>query len=372
MRRRKSRRKAVVLRKQKKSYNKTLLVLTVLLTILGFVAVADASAPQAQVFFADSFYFVKQQVLWGFLGFLALFIASGIHYSFWKKLGPILFIASLLFLIIVLLPSIGIRALGARRWLALGPISFQPSEFVKLTLAIFLARLADSQCRLIYLLLPALLVAGLIMLQPDLGTVVVVLAIALAQLIISGISLLPFLAVTSCLGVLGFLLVFISDYRRQRLLTYLQRSLDPLGSSYHIRQILIALGSGGIFGVGLGQSRQKYLFLPEAATDSVFAVVAEEVGFIGSCALIMLLLFFIYQAIRVAKKSPDRFSTVLATGIVAWIGSQIFLNIASMVALIPLTGIPLPFFSYGGSSLTMVLLSIGILLNISKYEIRTK
>ncbi len=147
----------------------------------------------------------------------------------------------------------------------------------------------------------------------------------------------------------------------------MQQSRDPLGKSYHIRQVLLALGSGGIFGVGLGQSRQKFLFLPEAATDSIFAVIAEEVGFVGAIVLIGLFAAFVFRGLKIASNAPDKFSKILGTGIVVWIGTQVFLNIGSMVALIPLTGVPLPFFSYGGSALTMILIATGILLNISKY-----
>ena len=173
-------------------------------------------------------------------------------------------------------------------------------------------------------------------------------------------------------AVAGIILIITSDYRRDRLLTFLEQTQDPLGKGYHIRQILFALGSGGIFGVGLGQSRQKYLFLPEAATDSIFAVIAEELGFVGALILIILLLVFIYKALRIVANAPDKFSQVLSAGLITWIGGQIFLNIASMVALVPLTGSPLPFISYGGSSLVTVLIATGILLNISRYESKAK
>lgn len=205
------------------------------------------------------------------------------------------------------------------------------------------------------------------MLQPDLGTTLVVLAIGMTQLFLTGIPLWILGATILGGGVLGSVLILFSDYRRQRLMTYLQNSTDPLGSSYHIRQILIAIGSGGIFGVGLGQSRQKYLFLPETATDSIFAIVAEEIGFVGSLLFLFLLFLFLFKVFAVVNKAPDKFSKLLAAGISAWLGGQIVLNIASMTALTPLTGIPLPFFSYGGSSLVMILFAVGVLLNISKH-----
>jgi len=163
------------------------------------------------------------------------------------------------------------------------------------------------------------------------------------------------------------LLILLSPYRRARLTTFFEMTDDPLGKSYHIRQVLLALGSGGIFGVGFGASRQKYLFLPEASTDSIFAVIAEELGLIGGIMIIFVFIFFVMRGLKIAKAAPDKFSSVLAAGISAWIGGQAFLNIGSMVSLVPLTGIPLPFISYGGSSLVMILTACGILLNISKF-----
>jgi len=189
-----------------------------------------------------------------------------------------------------------------------------------------------------------------------------------------GVQLLILIGIGGIGAMLASLMILFSDYRKARLVTFIKNSIDPLnpgsaeasGSAYHVRQILIALGSGGLFGVGIGHSRQKHLFLPETATDSVFAIIAEEVGFIGATALILILVAFLFQLIKIAKKAPDRFSFILASGIITWIGGQMFLNIGAMVALVPLTGIPLPFLSYGGSSLTMMLISIGILLNISR------
>jgi cell division protein FtsW len=353
-------------RKKDKQYDKTLLFLTLLLTALGLVAIADASSPQAVELFNDSFYFLKQQLGWAALGLVALLLAAVLHYSLWKKLAPWLFALSIILLVVVLIPGVGNKLLGARRWISLGPITLQPSEFVKLTLAMFMAWLAEKEVPFYYYALIFGLVAFLIMLQPDLGTTIVVLGIGVVQLFVMGAGLLNLGVLLGAGGLIGFLLIIISSYRRQRLMTFFQNSQDPLGSSYHIRQVLLALGSGGIFGVGLGQGRQKHLFLPEAATDSVFAVIAEEIGFVGSVFLIFIFVLFVLKMIKIAQRSQDRFAAVLAVGIAAWIGGQMFLNIGSMVALVPLTGVPLPFFSYGGSSLTMILLGVGILLNISK------
>ena len=356
------------LSKQRVVWDRTLFFLILTLTVLGFIAIADASAPQALSSFNDKYYFVKQQLVWGAIGIVVLLVASKIHYTFWEKMALPLFLISLLGLIIVLIPSIGQEALGARRWIFIGPVSIQPSEIVKLSLVLYLAKVYAKGKRLISYFLPLVIVLALIMLQPDLGTALVIGGTAFMQIFVSGINPFYFLGTLTIGGIASFVLIMISDYRRDRLLTFLQQTRDPLGKSYHIRQILLALGSGGLLGVGLGESRQKYLFLPEAATDSIFAVIAEEVGFLGSLVLISLLAFFIIKGIKIAKKAPDNFSKLLAVGITSWIGLQIFLNLGSMVALVPLTGVPLPFISYGGSALTMILFAGGILLNISKYE----
>ena len=360
------------LKKQKRQIDKKLFFYAFTLTTLGLIAVADTSAPVALTVFSDKFYFLKQQVVWGAIGLGALLFVSKIHYSFWQKIALPLFIVNILILILVLIPGIGAKALGARRWIFLGPISFQPSEFAKLALVVYLAKVGARDKTLLAYFLPLLLVGGLIMFQPDLGTTLVILAAGLVQIFISGINLLYFLGAVLVTGLASSLLIYLSEYRRGRFLSFLTQLKNPLGASYHARQILLALGSGGLFGIGLGQSRQKYLFLPEAATDSIFAVIAEEVGFIGALILIILFVAFIFRALKIAQNAPDRFSKILATGIVAWIGGQAFLNMASMAALVPLTGIPLPFISYGGSALTMVLLATGILLNISRYEIKKK
>jgi len=343
------------------------LILTLILTVLGLIAVADASAPQALSTFNDKFYFVKQQIIWGGLGLVLLFIVSKIHYLLWEKIALPVFLLSILGLLLVIIPSVGSQILGARRWINVGPISIQPSEFVKLALAIYLAKVFSKGKGALSYFLPMGLVLVLIMFQPDLGTALVVGGTAMTQIFVSGISIFYFLGAL-LIGILAsFVLIITSTYRRDRLMTFLEQTHDPLGKSYHIRQVLLALGSGGLFGVGLGASRQKYLFLPEAATDSIFAVVAEEVGFIGALIILFLFVAFIIRGLKIANNAPDKFSQLLATGIVAWIGVQIFLNIGSMVALTPLTGVPLPFFSYGGSALTMVLVAAGILLNISKH-----
>jgi len=348
--------------------DKKLLFVTLILVVLGLIAIADASAPQALNVFNDKYYYIKQQIVWAVAGVAALFVVSKINYKFWKKISIVFFGLSVVLLVVVLIPGIGTKVYGARRWLIFGPISIQPSELVKLTLAFFMAYLLENRDKILRSFIPVVLVSVLIMLEPDLGTNIIVLVIGLSQIFVSGIKISYFIGSLVVGALSGLALIFTSEYRRNRLLTFFKVSQDPLGKDYHIRQILLALGSGGLFGRGLGQSLQKYLFLPEAATDSIFAVIVEEVGFVGGLVIIGLFIYLIYRGIRIAKNAPDDFSRILATGIIIWISSQTLLNMGSIVSLVPLTGIPLPFFSYGGSALCMILISIGILLNISRFS----
>lgn len=364
--------KRIKLLRQRPEIDKKLLAVTLFLTFVGLVAVADASAPQALNIFGDKFHFLKSQLIWAGVGVTALLAAAQINYKFWEKVATPFFIVCLVLLIAVLAPGVGAKYLGARRWISLGPIPFQPSEVAKFGLVLFMAKFVTKKRPSVWYFLPVVLVAGLVMLEPDLGTTLIILLAAGLQIFVSQINLFQFAG----LGLLGVvmvgLLTVVSPYRRERLLTYLASARDPLGHSYHIRQVLLALGSGGLFGVGLGQSRQKFLFLPEAANDSIFAVIAEEVGFVGALILIFIFAFFLFLGFKIVKNAPDTFSRFLALGICAWIGGQAILNIAAMTALIPLTGIPLPFISYGGSSLVTALFATGILLNISKYGLRSK
>ncbi len=301
-----------------------------------------------------------------------LVIFSNFNYKFWEKIALPFFLFSVITLIVVLIPGVSSKILGARRWMILGPISFQPSELVKLSLACYLAKIATKDKKIFTYLFPIGVVALLVMLQPDLGTAIIISTIGLTQAYIAGVNIFYLFGAVVIAALFSLVFIVTSDYRKARLLTFLSQTQDPLGKGYHIRQILFALGAGGIFGVGLGKSRQKYLFLPEAATDSIFAVIAEEVGFVGALLIILLFIAYIYIGLRIMKNAPDKFSQILSAGIIVWIGGQALLNMGSMVALSPLTGIPLPFFSYGGSSLTTVLSATGILLNISRYESRPK
>lgn len=362
----------VTLKSQEKRIDKVLLGLVIGLTFFGILMVYEASSVTAFRDFNDKFFYVRQQIFWAILGLGILFLASRFNYHKLEKLTPILMFTTIAALILVLIPGLGVKALGARRWLFLGGLSLQPGEAAKLTFVLYLSSLFAKKIKF----LPFLLISGillvLLMLEPDLGTTVVLVASGLSLYFVAGAPLLSLLFM-AVLGILtGFLLIFSSDYRKERFLTFLDLSRDPLGASYHIRQVLLALGAGGILGVGLGASRQKYEYLPEAMTDSIFAIIGEELGFIGAMVLIIAFLVIIFKGLRIAQEAPDRFGQLLAVGISSWIGIQVLVNLASQVALAPLTGVPLPFISYGGSSLVVSLSGIGILLNISKQRVKKK
>lgn len=343
-----------------------LLFLVLGLTTVGLIAVADASAPLAARDFGNKYFFVQQQAVWALIGVVALFVTSRIPYTFWARVAVPLFALNVFLLLLVFIPGIGPRLLGAKRWIIVGPMSLQPSEFMKMSLAIYMAKVSVTKDKPIAFFAPIILVIVLVMLEPDLGTTIVLSLIGTAQIFVSGLPLVYFMMAGGAGFIGGLLLILGSSYRRARLFTFLEQTSEPLGSGYHIRQILLALGSGGFLGVGLGNSRQKYLFLPETATDSIFAIIAEEIGFVGGGVLLLIFAYFIYLGIRIAKNAPDNFGKILAVGLTTWIGGQVFVNIASMVALVPLTGIPLPFISYGGTALVSTLSACGILLNISK------
>lgn len=353
----------------KNSADYKLLVVAIALGLIGLLAIADASAPSAMANFSDKYYFVKQQAVWFAVGLVVMFVASFVNYKIYVKLTVSMFVIALLALILVLLPYFSSEALGARRWLYVGNFGFQPSEFAKIALILYVARLSVLSKKVVAFFVPLAVFSALIMLQPDLGTTMLIVFIFFSQIFIAGVGLKYIAYAFSASILLGVIAIFSSDYRRQRFETFVGQTSDPLGSGYHIRQILLSLGSGGLFGVGLGQSRQKYLFLPEVATDSIFAVIAEETGFIGAVVVMSLFVFYLYRALKISQNAKDVYAKVLGIGITAWVAGQTLLNIGSIVALVPLTGIPLPFISYGGSSLVTIMLGTGILLNISKsYE----
>lgn len=345
-----------------------LLGITVVLTLFGLLMVYDASSFISFRDFGNKYHYIKDQSIWMVIGFIGLAFFARFDYKKLYNMALPLLIIALLLLLAVFLPGIGVAVLGAHRWINIGVGVLQPAEFVKLTLAIYLAAWFSTKekGRFSAFLLLIGLVLGFVMFEPDMGTAIIILLEALVVYFLSGGKIFYFIGLIPVLGIGGFLLAILSPYRAKRIETFLHPNDSLQNSSYHVRQILIALGSGGITGVGLGNSLQKYAYLPENTTDSIFAIIAEEIGFLGAFALICVFFLFIWRGIVIALSARDLFGKLLAGGIVAFLGMQIIINLGAQTALFPLTGVPLPFISYGGSSLVIDLCSVGILLNIAK------
>lgn len=328
----------------------------------------DASSFVAFRDFGDKYHYLKGQLFWAVAGLSLLSAFSLFDYHKLHNLSLPLIIAALIMLILVFIPGVGISLMGARRWIDLEIFILQPSEFVKLSLGIYLAAWFSKKEKgrfLPFSLLLGLLLA-LVVLQPDMGTAVVILGEALAIYFLSGGNVLYFISAVPIILALGFLLIKSSSYRAERLQTFLNPNWDIQSASYHVKQILIALGSGGVFGVGLGNSLQKYAYLPENTTDSIFAIIAEELGFLGSTVLIGIFSIVVWRGFKIAAGAPDNFGKLLASGITTFLAIQMIINLGAQTVLLPLTGIPLPFISYGGSALIVDLCAVGILLNIAR------
>jgi len=347
-----------------------------LLLFLGLITLFSASTALGFQKFGDSYHFIKRQLLHGLLpGLILLFVLAKVNYQFWKKLIMPLLAVSIILLIIVFIPGIGAEFGTAKSWINIGSFSFQPSELVKLTFLLYLAtwlekRGAHGVKDLYFGFLPFIfllgLISGLMLLQPDMGTLAIIIFMCLAVFFASGAKLNHVAALlVAGIGAI-YWLILKSPYRAARLTVFLHPELDPQGIGYQISQALLAIGSGGLFGRGFGMSRQKFQYLPEVTGDSIFAIYAEELGFIFCLLLIGLFIAFMWRGFKVAKNSPDQFGRLTAIGIVSWITFQALFNIAAMTGLLPMTGIPLPFMSAGGSALAISLAAVGILINISK------
>ncbi|MFH1462424.1 MAG: putative lipid II flippase FtsW [bacterium] len=341
------------------------------LILFGILILASVSAPFAQEKTGESYYFLRHQFLFGLIpGLILGFLAFKINLSFLKRQAPVLLLTNLILMIMVFLPVIGSKSASAARWLNFGFFSFQPSEFLKLTfilyLAIWLANKKESRQTFVAFLAVLGAVILLLFFQSDISTLGVILTVAGLMYFSSNTPLWQIASMGFIgIGVL-FSLIKLAPYRVNRFLVFLNPDLDPMGIGYQVRQALIAVGSGGIMGVGLGMSAQKLGFLPQTISDSIFAVFSEETGFIGGFFLIFLFLLFLWRGFKIAKESQDKFSQLAALGITSWIVLQTFVNIGAMIGILPLTGIPLPFISYGGSAMIAELIGLGILLNISK------
>ena len=372
----------------KKHFNYFLFFLVAALVGFSFLFFAGLSAPASLQRFGNTNYYLIHQLLYGFLPAIVLgIIGYKISLDFLKKWAFVFVILNISALFLVFLPKIGSAAGGASRWLDLGFFSFQPSEFLKITAILYLSAWISSRINeggasgwkdmakrgynnIIYLFVPFVIFLGLIavalFLQKDASTLGII-SITLVSLYFSSKTPLwhTALIVISGLSILLFLVKF-EPYRLDRWLIFLHPDADPLGKGFQLRQSLISLGSGGFFGKGLGMSTQKFGYLPQAMSDSIFAIVGEELGFIGAAIIVLFFLLFLWLGIQIAKNSNDRFSKMTAIGIVVWITLQAFINISSSAGIFPLAGIPLPFFSYGGTHLAVELFGVGLLLNISK------
>jgi len=348
------------------------------LTIFGLVMIFDASSVIAASDFGDKFYYVKNQMIWFAIGSAVLSFATFFDYHHYQKISLPVLIFVIFLLVLVFVPGLSGEILGAKRRIDFGFFVLQPAEFVKIAFIIYLSSLfakiekGINRKRMLVFLILAGIILALLLLEPDLGTAGIVVSSALAILFLAGVPIWYFAIGTPffLVGLLG--LIVTSSYRFNRLKTFLNPTADTLGASYHINQILIALGSGGLFGLGLGQSRQKYEFLPEVVTDSIFAIIGEELGFLGGMVLISVFVFLVWRGFRIAKVAPDKFGFLLASGITSWIVLQSFFNLGSMVSILPLTGVPLPFISYGGSALISAFFGVGVLLNISRQTVVKK
>lgn len=359
---------------QKSAPDFTLLVTVLLLLTIGTIMVYSSSHVWAIYKFNDQFYFLKRQVLFVTAGLIAMVIMMYIPYQFWHKYVKVILIFCFLLLIAVLIPGVGLVRGGAQSWIGVGAFSIQPSEFMKLGVILFLASFLERQQRIIQdfrrVFLPSLTLViiafGLIMLQPDLGTGVVLVVTAVLMLFSSGVKLRYFIGL-SLIGVAGLTFLILSaPYRISRITSFLNPWDDPLGDGFQIIQSLYAIGPGKLLGLGLGNSLQKYFYLPEPQTDFIFSIVAEELGFLGGTFVIVLFGILFWRGIKIALEAKSKFGMYLAFGITAMIIIQVMINISVVIGLIPVTGITLPLLSYGGSSLTLTLCSIGLLLNVSR------
>lgn len=359
--------KKFALNVQNRSFDLPLLIVVIALVVFGLIMVYDSSVVQALKDFGDGNYYIRQQLIWVLIGLVSALFFANLNYSIFRKLALPMLIVSFLLLLAVFIPGLGTAAGGAHRWLKIGPVTIQPAEIIKLTGVIYLASLFEKKIRIFPLLILIFLVSFVTaVLQKDLGTTIVFVATLASMYFASGGPLLYFLIglPVALLAVVG--LIITSPYRLKRILAFLDPFSDTQGFTYHISQVLIALGSGGLLGLGLGQSRQKFEYIPEVSTDSIFAIVGEELGFLGSMFLITLFAILIIRGFKIAENCNDNFGKILAIGFTSWLGIQAIINLSSMVALTPLTGVPLPFISYGGSALVANLTAVGILLNISK------
>jgi cell division protein FtsW len=344
------------------------------LTLIGLVMVLSASSVSSFAEYGSSFRFFKRQLFYAGLGAVAAVVVARIRYQLWQKLSFLFLLVVVVLLLMVLHPSLGVVAGGAARWLSVGPVSLQPSEGAKLAViavtAAILARHLHHVHEPIRWAMPLVLIVGavtaLILLQPDLGTAVVIGGSVFILLFAGGVRLWQLGVVAVLSGLVGTALILGEGYRRTRLLSFFRPWADPENTGYQIVQSLIALGSGQLVGVGLGASRQKWLYVPNAHTDFIFSILGEELGLVGEVVVLALFGAFLYCGVRIALRARDAFGRLLAAGITGWLGLQTLINLGAVTGLLPITGVPLPFLSFGGSALVVSLAATGMLFSIGR------
>ncbi len=358
-----------------------LILATLILVIFGVIMVSSASVVESYQATGSNTHYFFRQAIFAVIGLGLWFLLQRFDYHNYRLGATSVLLLGVALLALVFIPGLGVEAGGSRRWIGAGDLTLQVTEVMKLGLIFYLAYWLEQKgpkiTSLYHTFLPLvmllMLIIGLVIAEPDMGTAMVIAGIAVAMYYSAGGSLEHIFLLFIGGGLAAWALIWAAPYRAARLLTFLDPSRDPLGSGYHINQALIALGSGGLFGFGFGRSRQKFSFLPEASSDSILAIIGEELGFLGIILLVLLPLgIFVWRGFQIAKTAPDAFGRLLAIGITTWIGWQAAVNIGAIIGLIPLTGVPLPFISQGGTSLVFVLAASGILLNISRQTIYTK
>ncbi len=351
-------------------------VLVAVLCVIGLVMVGSASPVVSLITYRSPWTIFFRQVIWMAVGIGALLVFARIDYRAWRRWSVPLVLGTLGLLVAVLVPGLGVTAGGSSRWIGFGLLRLQPSELMKLAMVLFAADIVvkrtDKSAPAKQVIAPVMGVlivsAALIIKQPDMGTAMVLSCIAFGILFMSGVTLAPLSKVLAAFTVVAVIFAFSDSYRRDRVLSFVNPGAHQSGSGYQVWQSLIGLGSGHLFGLGLGGGREKWGTLPNAHTDFIFSVVGEELGLIGAVVILGLFFALAWYGFRAAGRAPDRFGSLLAVGVTVWITSQAVINIGAVIGVLPVTGIPLPFISFGGSSLVITLASVGILLNIAMQE----
>ncbi|MDD5019375.1 MAG: putative lipid II flippase FtsW [Candidatus Omnitrophica bacterium] len=354
----------------------SIFVTMLILICIGIVMIYSASSISMWQSSGETYGLLKKQCLYVLIGFIAMTMAMAFDYHLLRRFAKPLLLVSVIPLVLVLLPGISREVGGAKRWLHAAGLNYQPTEFVKVALIIYLADYLNRKAR--YLkefwkgFVPPMCILGgitlLVLLQPDLGTAVSMVVLTFVMLFVSGVRMTHILVSVLCALPFLYLLVFSVPYRRARILAFLNPWMDPQGTGFQIIQSQIALGSGGLFGMGLGQSRQKLFYLPAAHTDFIFSIIAEELGLLGASAVIMLFIFLIWQMGRIIRQVNDPFGKLVCIGVATLIAFSAVVNIGVSIGSLPTKGLPLPFISYGGSSLVFYMVAIGLVLNVSKSE----